>query len=102
MYIHHTSSLTSISCIHHTAGLSSIAVAEMAIRVDRSPPLVSVSGDGDNVMSGDIDYQSSSGTLCVHGTGISDPESGISAILWAAGTHESLMTVNKIYMTAML
>ena len=74
----------------HTAGLSSIAVAETAIRVDRSPPIVGTYGDGDDVVTGDVDYQRSPNTLCVHAAGVTDPETGISVILWEAGTWQSL------------
>ena len=71
-----------------TAGLSSIAVAETAIRVDRSPPLVATYGDGDDVVTGDVDFQRSTASLCVHAAGVTDPESGIAEILWEAGTRQ--------------
>ena len=71
----------------HTAGLSSIAVAEMPVRIDRSPPLYDVIGDGDDVIRGDVDYQRHTDTLCVHGTGVVDLESGIIQIIWDAGVH---------------
>ena len=70
-----------------TAGLSSVAVAESAIHVDRSPPVVASFGSGDDIIS---NYQQSTDTLCVHATGISDPESGIIQILWQAGITEPL------------
>ena len=75
-----------------TAGLSSVAVAESAIRVDRSPPVVASFGSGDDIIS---NYQHSTDTLCVHATGISDPESGIIQILWQAGitAHKEPLSV---------
>ena len=68
-----------------------MAVSETAILVDRSPPVVGSYGDGDNIDSGDIDYQSSTDELCVHATGVADPESGISQILWEAGVYYIIM-----------
>ena len=67
------------------AGLSAVAVAETAIRVDRSPPSLQSYGDGEDIADGDIDYQHRTNRLCVHGTGIIDLESGITEILWQAG-----------------
>ena len=64
-----------------------MAVSETAILVDRSPPVVGSYGDGGNIDSGDVDFQSSTDELCVHTTGVADPESGISQILWEAGVH---------------
>ena len=48
------------------------------------------SGDGDDITDGDIDYQHNEGTLCVHASGIADPESGIRQIVWEAGTKKSM------------
>ena len=64
-----------------------MAVSETAILVDRSPPVVGSYGDGGNIDSGDVDFQSGTDELCVHTTGVADPESGISQILWEAGVH---------------
>ena len=79
-------------CTHTcTAGLSSIAVAETAIRVDRSPPLMATYGDGDDVVTGDVDFQRSTAMLCVHAAGVTDLESGIAEILWEAGIYITML-----------
>ena len=68
----------------NTAGLRTIAVSEVPIMVDRSPPLAGRVYDGAMVGS-DVDFQSNATTLCVIFEGFSDPESGIASITWTAG-----------------
>ena len=87
-HIHtHTYTLTHTLTHTHTAGLASLAVSEMPIRVDRSPPLVGRVGDGNDVIAGDIDYQSRDSRICVYAYDIVDPESGIAQIEWTIGIH---------------
>ena len=73
-----------------TAGLETITIAANSpVVVDRTPPTTGYLNDGPTA-GVDIDYQSDLTMLCISGSGFSDPESGITEILWGIGRFPNL------------
>ena len=70
--------------------LISTSFAPHPIIVDRSPPIPGEVYDGDGPGDTDWIYQASGSVLCAKWRNFIDPESGISAYRWGAGTAPGL------------
>ncbi|KAI6660257.1 hypothetical protein LOD99_10427 [Oopsacas minuta] len=70
--------------------LSSASYAPRPIIVDRTPPIPGVVLDGDGPGNTDWKYQASGSVLCAKWRNFVDPQSGISAYRWGAGTAPGL------------
>ena len=73
--------------------LSSTSFSPRPIIVDRSPPIPGEVYDGDAPGTIDWTYQASGSELCAKWRNFIDPQSGISAYRWGAGTSRGLANI---------
>ena len=73
--------------------LTSTSYAPRPIIVDRSPPAPGIVLDGDGPGNSNWKYQASGSVLCAKWRNFYDPQSGISAYRWGAGTAPGLSNI---------
>lgn len=70
--------------MYTVVGLRAVKSLSTPINVDRSPPNIGIVYDGSSVLE-DIDYTSSSSSICMTWKGFADPHSHISSYQWTVG-----------------
>ena len=79
--------------LYFLVDLSSTSFSPRPIIVDRSPPIPGDVYDGDGPGTTDWTYQASGSVLCAKWRNFIDPQSGISAYRWGAGTFPGLTNI---------